>query len=228
MTFLQLAQKLRQECGVSGNGPVTVVGQVGEYKRLVDWIADAWEEIQGLHPDWKFLRTSTSWTTTLDQYAYTPLQCGIAAGTFGSWVRHEMRQYSTAVGLASEMPVGYMPYEQWRRQYNLGALRNQRSMPMRYAVAPDQSLVLGPTPLAGYTVTGDYYRAPIILSANADVPALPPGFSHMLIVYAAMMKYAAYESSAEVYAEGERGYTPLLCRLEVGQLEEITLQGTLC
>ncbi|MBF0260291.1 MAG: hypothetical protein HQL97_00465 [Magnetococcales bacterium] len=228
MTFLQLVQRLRQECGVSGTGPVTTIAQVGEYKRLVDWIVEAWLEIQGLRPDWKFLRTSTSWATIADQYAYTPLQCGIAADTFGAWVRHEMRQYNTAAGLRSEMPVYYMPYDRWRRQYNLGGLRDHAGPPREFAVAPDQSLVLGPKPPVGYTMTGDYYKAPVTLTLNADVPALPPGFSHMIIVYAAMMKYAAYESSAEVYAEGERGYTPLLCRLEVGQLEEITLQGTLC
>lgn len=207
---------------------MTVVAQVGEYKRLVDWVADAWDDIQGLHPDWKFLRLSTSWTTTLGQYAYTPTQCNIPVDTFGCWVRHEMRQYSTAVGLASEMPVHYMTYERWRRQYNIGALRDQRTMPMNFAVAPDQSVVLGPTPLAGYTLTGDYYRSPIILAANGDIPALPPGFSHLIIVHAAKMKYAAYEAAPEVYAEAERAYNSLLCRLEVGQLNEITMQGALC
>lgn len=228
MTFLQLVQKLRQECGVSGTGPVTTIAQVGEYKLLVDWIVDAWLEIQGLHPDWKFLRTSTSWTTIADQYAYTPLQCGIAADTFGSWVRHEMRQYNTAAGLLSEMPVYHMAYDRWRRTYNLGGLRSQRSMPLNYAVAPDQSLVLGPTPTAGYTMTGDYYRAPVTFAANGDIPALPPGFNHMIIVYAAKMKYAAHESAPEVYAEAERLYLPLLSRLEVGQLEEIGISGALC
>lgn len=228
MTFLQLVQKLRQECGVSGTGPVTTVNQIGEYKRLVDWIVDAWLEIQGLHPDWKFLRTSTSWTTTLGQYAYTPVQCGIPADTFGSWVRHEMRQYNTAAGLRSELPVYHMAYDRWRRQYNLGGLRDQLGPPREYAVAPDQSLVLGPAPLAGYTMTGDYYRAPVTLSLNADIPALPPGFNHMIIVYAAKMKYGAHEAAPEVYAEGERAYLPLLSRLEVGQLEEIGISGALC
>ena len=36
LSFLQMVQRLRQEAGVSGNGPVTVASQSGEYKRLVE------------------------------------------------------------------------------------------------------------------------------------------------------------------------------------------------
>jgi len=35
MNFLQLAQRVRQEAGISGDGPVSVVNQTGEMKRVV-------------------------------------------------------------------------------------------------------------------------------------------------------------------------------------------------
>lgn len=228
MTFLQLAQRLRQECGVSGTGPSTVLAQTGEYRRLVDWIATAWFEIQSLHQDWKFLRLSTSWTTTLGQYSYTPVQCGITADTFGRWILEEFRQYHTATGTQSEMPVYHIPYPTWRQRYNIGALRDQRTQPMEFAVAPSDAIVLGPPPLAGYTVTGDYYRSPILLAADLDVPALPAKHDHMIIVYKAMMSYGAHESDPSVYANGERSYNRLFCRLELDQLPPISMGGALC
>ena len=36
MTFLDLAKRIRQECAIAGNGPVTTVGQSGELLRVVD------------------------------------------------------------------------------------------------------------------------------------------------------------------------------------------------
>lgn len=228
MTYLQLAQRLRQECGVTGTGPSAVTSQTGEYRRLVDWIATSWFEIQSLHQDWKFLRLSASWTTILGQYSYTPVQCGITADTFGKWIEEEARQYLTATGTASEMPVWPISYALWRQRYNLGAMRDQRAQPMEFAIAPNDSIVLGPPPLAGYTVTCDYYRSPILLAADADVPALPAKHDPLIIVYCAMMKYGAHESDPSVYANGERNYNRMLSRLELDQLPGISLGGALC
>ena len=55
-TYLQLCQKLRQECEVGGTGPSAVTGQTGELARLVTWIADAYTELQQEY-DWLWLRS---------------------------------------------------------------------------------------------------------------------------------------------------------------------------
>lgn len=227
MTYLQLCQRLRQECGVSGTGPSTVTGQTGEMKRLVDWIAEAWMEIQEAHEDWKFQRLSASWTTTLGQAIYTTAQCGITAGTFARWIPGEFRQYLTASGTDTEMHLGEMSYERWRGTYQFGPNRGVNSTPMVVAITPADSIALGPYPLAGYTITGDYYRSSVLLAADSDVPALPTRHNPMMIVYRAMMMYGIYEAAPEVFAMGKSEFDTRMARLERDQLPEMGVGGAL-
>lgn len=63
MTYLELVKRLRQETGVAGDGPSTVIGQSREMKRLCDWIAQSWVEIQEDQNDWLFLRKSVRFNT---------------------------------------------------------------------------------------------------------------------------------------------------------------------
>ena len=55
MTFLELCQTVRQEVGVSGTGPSTVLSQEGQLKVIVDFVAASDFEIQVLWEDWDFL-----------------------------------------------------------------------------------------------------------------------------------------------------------------------------
>lgn len=214
---------------MSGTGPTTVVGQTGESKRLVDWIADAWFEIQALHRNWKFQRASTTFVTVNAQYAYTPLQAGIAANTFGEWIPDSFRIYTTAAGVGSEQFADiFRDYDTWRDTWYFGANRNQVSMPQQIAIAPDDSLVLGPSPLAGYTVVADYYKAPVRLALDADVPTLPFRHDPVIIVYLALKKYALFESAGESLAMAQQEYARRLARLELDQLPQPRWQGALC
>src|SRR3990167_785491 len=173
-TFLELVQRLRQEAGASGTGPSTVVSQVGEYARLVSWIVSAWLDVQRKHDDWGFLRSSCLFVTVAGQSEYTPVQCGITAGTFGKWDMETLRNYVTAAGITSEIPMdGGWDYDDWKNTYLFGANRNVRTRPMVAAEKPsDHSLALGPVPAAGYTVTSDFYTTAVELLANGDTPAI--------------------------------------------------------
>jgi hypothetical protein len=52
--FIQLCQLLRQEAGIAGTGPSTTEGQSGELGRLVQWIIEAYEDIQLKNLEWRF------------------------------------------------------------------------------------------------------------------------------------------------------------------------------
>lgn len=223
-TFLQLVQQLAKECGTTKDPATTITtvqSATGEVGRLASWIQTAWRDIQSLHPDWQFLRSSVSFTTTNGQATYTLTQCGLAANTFGAWVRDSFRNYLTATGQSSEIFMSYMPYDVWRNAYQYGAMRTSYSQPFTVTIAPGMSLGLGPVPLSGYTVIGDYYQAPVDLQLDADTPSLPSWHNKMLIVYKAMMSYGAFESAPEVYARGETEYNKLITRLENDQLLEV-------
>ena len=230
MNFLQLAQDLRLKCGVSGSGPASVAGQTGESARLVNWIANAWLEIQSLHQDWEFLRKSVSFVTQTGLATYSPLLCGAVDASnaldFGMWARETFRNYNTTAGFNSETLMYWIPYAEWRDTYQFGANRSVNSRPVFFTVTPNKSLGLGPVPLAGYTVVGDYYSKPVALVADTDIPAMPDKY-HQMIVSRAMMAYGAYEGATEVYQRGEMLYNQLLSELVIDQLPHIEFAGAL-
>ena len=172
------------------------------------------------------MRASASFVTVAGQATYTPVQCGVTAGTFGQWLRDTFRSYTTATGITSESPLGYMAYAGWRDVYELGAQRNTRAQPTVISITPAKSIALGPYPSAGYTITGDYYTAPVVLALDADTPLLPAQF-HMAIVWKACMSYGAFEAAQEVYQRGELEFNKLKRRLERDRLTETEMAGPL-
>lgn len=236
MNRLSLAQRLQTECGVSG-ALTTTISQTGESSRLVNWVDQAWAEIQTEHDDWRWMRSSNmlgagmSFATVAGQPSY-PLgtgagTCGVLATSFGKWVRDAFRNYTTTVGVSNEMFLDQIPYDVWRDAYMFGAMRSVQTRPVAVAIGPDESICLGPPPNALYTITGDYYVAPSVMAADLDVPTLLPVQYHMIIVYKAMMMYAGYEAASEVFQRGEQGYQLLLKQLEVIKMPTMTFAGSL-
>ena len=63
MNFLQLAQRTAVECGVASSSDIqtalpTVVGATGSLGRIVNWINDAWTDIEMDRNDWDWMRSS--------------------------------------------------------------------------------------------------------------------------------------------------------------------------
>jgi hypothetical protein len=237
MTFLQLVQRAMRDCGATGASLSTVAGASGEAQRFVDWVAQAWVEIQTKRDDWQWLRSSNllgggiSFTTVGGQAVY-PIgtgagNAGIDPAIFGKWDEDAFRLYTTAVGTNDETPLGCIPYDAWRNGWMISSARAVQTRPEIIAIAPNKSLCLGPPPTSLYTVTGDYYLAPSAMAADGDVPTGLPGQFHMAIVYLAMTYYAGYEAAPEVLARGQAGYGSLMGRLEGLQAEGITTGGPL-
>lgn len=224
MNFLQLLQRAKRKCRVSGSTPTTVVGQVEEYNRLIDWVNESWMDIQLIRQDWNWMRASASFPTVLLKPSYTPNEIGLT--DFGNWKRDTFRSYVTAVGQNSEAYLDYIGYDQWLDEYRFGAIRNSPTRPMQMTVCPDFSIGLGPVPIAGYTITGDYFRVATEMANDADIPALPPQF-HMAIVYKAMMYYGESEAAAEVFQSGQEGFKQMMSRIAIQQLAEVGVGGAL-
>lgn len=250
MTFLDLVVRACEECAVNTDSLSTVVGQRGELKRMVNWVSDAWFKIQGKHQDWRFLRTTASWPTIATQAEYTTLQCGIDAGTFGRWIPDSFRNYLTSSasmawgddawgdspydgssstgGFSTEIFMAPIPYADWRDLWKFGANRSVTSRPYHLTVLPNDGIGLGPAPLAGYTILGDYYSAPVRLALDVDVPTLPAKHDPMIIVYQAMMSYGAWWKAPEIYGQGKTEYQKLMLALELDQLPQMHFSGALC
>jgi len=207
---------LRQEAGLSGTGPASVLSQTGEMKRIVDWVSSAYEDIQNLHQTWRFLRTAFSFSTIAAVQDYTP--ASVSLTDFGSWIKNDIRIYSST---SDEDQLIYSPWEEFRINYYLGSNRTSSGRPTVFTVKPSNAIALWAIPDAVYTVNGEYYKTAQTMSANADSPLLPTRF-HMIIVWKGLMHYGAYAGADEKYAHGNNEYKKLLSMLEFDQLEDTT------
>lgn len=220
MNFIELAARFCRESGISGDGPTSITGNVGEYQRVIDWINQAWLEIQMEHPNFAWMLGEVQFNTVAGQSQYTPVECGVT--DHGMWKIDSFRCYPTASGTNGEMFMTPVTYDHWRDVYQFGTYRTTQTRPTVIADGDvGHKLCLGPVPEAGYTLVGQYYKVPSYMTSDADIPELPEQF-HMAIVYRAMMEYAAYESAPEVYQRGEIKYKQMIHRLERDQAPRIT------
>lgn len=228
-TYLELAQRTRRKCRVTGNGPSAVSGQSEEYARILDFVAESWLQIQNLRTDWLFMRASASCLTVQGQTSYGATDFGI--NDLGYWALDEragdtFRNYVTASGLGSEVFMGIVDYDSWRDLYLYGANRTTYTRPLVVARTPDNKIACGPITDAGYTLGGDYYRLPARLVNAADVPLLPVQF-HDAIVYGAMKLYGASEAAPEVFDDGDASLRQILRQIIATQTRRPSLAGPL-
>ena len=222
MNFLQLCQRLRQEAAISGTGPTTTVAQTGEYKKIVDWILSAYEDIQNLHSEWDFLRTDLTFQTISGTNNYT--KAAISADEYGEWVDESFRSYLTSGGSTGEQFMAWLDWTDFRDSYVFGSNRDQVGIPRYLTRKPDTSLVIFPTPDGEYTINGEYFKRAQTMTANADEPLIPSKY-HMIIVWRALMYYGGQSNAPELYAIGTNEYKRLLHKLESSQLQPIRLAG---
>lgn len=220
MNFLELINRTRVECGVSGPALTTAQNLSGEAARMRNWVSAAWIDIQASKEDWQWMRTPVQFNTVAQQWSYTPTDAGIGS-TFGNWKRDSFRCSSVGQNYADEQLLNYMEWSTFRNLYQYGNMRTTYARPVVVSIVPgDKSLALGSVPNQAYVITGEYYRKPVELSADADTPALPDRF-HLAIVYRAMMSYAGYEAAPEVYQRGELEFRRLMNRINIDQLPNI-------
>lgn len=197
----------------------SVVNQTGEFQRVTTWINQSYTEMQTQFFNWDFLRSSqlegggVSFQTIAGQPIYElgtgPGTVGVAADSFGSWVKGSFRDQTTTSGVSDQYMLEWISYDAWRDAYSFGAQQTVETRPVVIAVSPENAICVGPWPTSAYTLTGDYWAAPTVLAANTDEPSNIQVQWQMAIVYQAMIYYGMYESAPDVVARGERGYRKL-------------------
>ena len=210
MTFLELAQMLRQECVVSGTGPASVDNQQGIEKRLVDWVNRAWMEIQRKHRDWSFMAADFDFECIPGVSEYSATVIGLSGGV--SW--WDMASMTVRLTEADESPLSVMDWAAYRQNI-IGTQSSGR--PTHVTMSPSMALVLWPSPDQEYRVRGQYYRAPSLMTKNADRPSIPRQYCEA-IVYLAMQYYGRQESAPEIYADGLARYKEIMNRMEMDLL----------
>ena len=234
-TYLQLCSDLRREVNASGTGPTAVTNQTGEYLRIVNWVKNAWTEIQGRSFNWRWMRSTFSVNTTSgdEKYAGTDCTDGLTAAAvtrFSRWIPFDddgasnVKCYLTSGGVAGEYFLTNLPWNYYTSLYRLGTQNN--GQPIHVSIDPQNNLVLGPKPDGIYTISGEYQRSAQELAADADTPEMPSPF-HQLVVYIAMQKYAGYQNAPEVMSRGVTEGNRLMRQLEMNQLPMVGLGAPL-
>ncbi len=218
-TRLELTVDLRREAGASGTGPSSTISQTGESARLVEWIDTAYEAVQSLHGGrWHFLRTEFSFNTIANTGNYTKAAAGLTE--LGSWKEDTLRCYLAATGVSDEQELEYVAWDEFRFVYGRGTSSTQTGRPSLFTIKPNNSLTFWPIPSAIYTVTGEYFKRPQAMSADADEPLIPQQFQPV-IVWKALMLYGAYTAADEKYSHGQNEYRAVLHQLVRHQLDRV-------
>src|SRR5574343_486624 len=187
MTFLELANRLLLEADISGSGLVTTTNQKGEYKQVIEYINTAYQDIQLLHSYCNFLRKDLEFNTIQGVNNYLDTSIGLT--DLGECKLNSMRVFLTSSGIANEVYLTPCEWDDFREMFLFGGSRLQTGMPTHIAQKPDGSVILFPIPDNTYTVTGEYFRTPFVLSTDADKPIFPARY-HMIIVWRALMYFA--------------------------------------
>lgn len=200
-TFLSLVNDVERESGLvaSTQRLSTVVGAVGIQEKIVQWTAQAWQDIQRQRPDWTFMRKTFTSALVIGQARYTATELGIT--DFGQWMPatdglSPYKIHDSSVGLTDQTRVPIKPYRDWQALYDISTTDDARPafMSMDWA----NKLCFGPAPDVAYVFKGEYRRAVEILSLDATVPDMPADH-HRAIVWLAV-SYAAAHDEAIVQA----------------------------
>ena len=208
MNFLELCKRLRSEAGIAGSGPVTTANQTGELLRVVDWVKDAYTDIQDKRDNWDFLRLDFSFNTTAGTAEYPKT----TVTQLATWKRDSLRCYLTSSGVNDEIYLKAEPWNSFRNFRLRGANRDASGRPLYFTVKPDKSLVFWPKPDNTYTIVGEYFRKAYTFSSDTDEPVFDR--HHLAIVYNALMRYAAYVGEPALYARAQNEYNRHINKIE--------------
>ena len=225
-TFLELCQRVCQECSGSGTGPVAVTNQTGEYRRIVNWVANYDRDVQRKRDAWKFMRKAFTVQTVADQQAYaytdcTDVETSLPIAAFRDWDLTTFKSYLTADGVGGERPLIYMDYQPWYDIYNTGI--QIASAPVQFTILHNRSFALAPKPYDIFTVSGEYIRAATLMTANADTPLYPEEF-HMIPMWLAVERYGFFTGAPELIQLGRKEAAILMYDMERSQLPDMLLQ----
>ncbi len=219
MKFLEIAKRVRQECGISGDGPAGVVNQSGMSAKIVAWVKSAFEEIQAAQP-WRFNWRVHTQALTVGVDCYDPVSdWGLS---FRDWVQSPCFVYNAAMGPVSRHWLNELPWEQMREMVPSGAL----GVPLYCGRRPDGKIQLHPAPQAGTTLVVEYIQNPAALEQNTDIPLMPERY-HMAIVWRAVMFWCAHDDNPALMASANANYQAIMGRMRLSELPQMQMPETL-
>jgi hypothetical protein len=173
VNFLELCQATRQELGISGTGPTSVAGQTGQNQMIVDWVREADLFVQRLHADWNFLWDQWTQALTVGTDTYD------APTDLSFW---DLESFVIDRGTVDAMGLYPDSYKSERDNITL----REQATPVKFTILPNGKVRLYPPPDKAHTLSADYWKAPVEMSANTDESVIPEQYRRIVIVRAKM------------------------------------------
>lgn len=199
MNRLQLAQRLNQEIGGDSSIPTDTTTATGEALRYVNWVDQAWVDIQEAKRSWRWMIDEatgeeaiaigdTSVILVGDNTDYEELRPYDPNGC------PHVLFYQDSIGVTDAREVELIPWQEFNGFYDSGRF-NSSSGPAQYcSVAPDGTLRFYPKADVAYRLKYQYRKTQQALTADATTPLMPAKF-HMLIVWLALSYYGGSSDS---------------------------------
>lgn len=207
MKFIDIVKRTGREAGIEIDIASTV-SAVGMSRKIVDWCADSWSEIQTMK-HWLFMKATATFTLPL----------AINDVTLSALPITNLKQWAMPYLYASDVNGTYrielVEYTDFRARTIGVTLVSQR--PSICAMAPGYRLVFNTPPLLSTTITGDYWATAQTLVNDDDEPNMSEDW-HMAIVYKALRAYAEHEESPELQRRARRMFLNIfneMCKVEL-------------
>lgn len=216
-TYLELCNRLAQEAGINGDPMTAVVsGNTGEKKRVCDWINDALLGILGNHL-WTFLWEQATITMPFDQNV---LAGSIPASRYG-----KTETWLVPTSSNSDRELDYVEWRDFSRIYRVLANPGQINV---WSIRPDNAFVVNAKSLdvAGTVIHVERWKLPTPLVGPTDEPPIPADL-RMVIVWAALKKYAGYDEAGTQRTVAVDEYRDKMQALNQRCLPSFTLGGGL-
>lgn len=232
-TFLAICNDVARESGTFPDRPAlsTTVGQEGRAYDLVEWVIQAYEDIQRSQPSWRWLVSDFSGSLISGTRTYAASALGISE-RFSRWITHDQNDnlitsiYKTSEGQTFEQHIRHCDYGTFRQSYGIGQQATETGRPSIYSVDNNNRLVFYPTPDAAYVVRGQYYKTPQMLSGDATEPEMPSDF-HRLIQYKALLMLGTFDEAFNQFPVWTRQADRLMSELMLHQAPALRHPGAL-
>lgn len=199
MNRLQLAQRLNQEIGGESTYPTATTAQTGEALRYVNWVDQAWIDIQSAKRSWRWMVAEATGVETIAIGDTSVTLLGASADY------EELRPYDpngcpnvlfyqSSIGVTDAQPVELLPWSEFNGFYDSGQWNDSSGRPQFCALAPDGTLRFFPKADVEYKIKYQYRKDYQPLTADATIPQMPDKF-HMLIVWLALSYYGGSADS---------------------------------
>lgn len=227
-TYLELAKKVALKNGdVDPSAITAVTGLTGRPNKIVNWVAEAYTNIQNSRRDWGWLISSFQQPLVVGTAVYTAASFNITR--FSNWVPDKdcwyrpVTLYDPDIGTSDEGELRQISHDQWRTKYNRGDLSSDNwNRPTEWAISPRNELCFGPIPDKAYVVRGQYQKGPQTLQAAADIPEMPIRF-HDMIVWEACRLSLLHDGAYQEALAPTQEMIGIRHELELDQLPEMKI-----